>query len=86
MNLCSTHLSLRRAVVACLRQLAQREAVEVSERAVALVKDLPRRDHTLLGETCCIKATQQTVRHHFWTNVYYIIYYYYTRTMASLCK
>uniref|UniRef100_A0A9J8AYF2 HEAT repeat-containing protein 5A n=1 Tax=Cyprinus carpio carpio TaxID=630221 RepID=A0A9J8AYF2_CYPCA len=38
-NLCSSYLSLRRAVVACLRQLAQREAVEVSEHAVALVKD-----------------------------------------------
>uniref|UniRef100_A0A8C2D807 HEAT repeat-containing protein 5A n=1 Tax=Cyprinus carpio TaxID=7962 RepID=A0A8C2D807_CYPCA len=38
-NLCSSYLSLRCAVVACLRQLAQREAVEVSEHAVALVKD-----------------------------------------------
>uniref|UniRef100_A0A8C1EZC2 HEAT repeat-containing protein 5A n=1 Tax=Cyprinus carpio carpio TaxID=630221 RepID=A0A8C1EZC2_CYPCA len=36
-NLCSSYLSLRRAVVACLRQLAQREAVEVSEHAVALI-------------------------------------------------
>uniref|UniRef100_A0A8C1XP25 HEAT repeat-containing protein 5A n=1 Tax=Cyprinus carpio TaxID=7962 RepID=A0A8C1XP25_CYPCA len=40
-NLCSSYLSLRCAVVACLRQLAQREAVEVSEHAVALVKELP---------------------------------------------
>uniref|UniRef100_A0A9J8C5I9 HEAT repeat-containing protein 5A n=1 Tax=Cyprinus carpio carpio TaxID=630221 RepID=A0A9J8C5I9_CYPCA len=48
-NLCSSYLSLRRAVVACLRQLAQREAVEVSEHAVALVKELPRRDNTQLG-------------------------------------
>uniref|UniRef100_A0A667YCV2 HEAT repeat-containing protein 5A n=1 Tax=Myripristis murdjan TaxID=586833 RepID=A0A667YCV2_9TELE len=39
-NLCSSYLCLRRAVVACLRQLAQREALEVSEHAVALVKDL----------------------------------------------
>uniref|UniRef100_A0A8C7W8N1 HEAT repeat-containing protein 5A n=1 Tax=Oncorhynchus mykiss TaxID=8022 RepID=A0A8C7W8N1_ONCMY len=38
-NLCSSYLSLRRAVVACLRQLAQKEALEVSEHAVALVKD-----------------------------------------------
>uniref|UniRef100_A0A8B9LMU0 HEAT repeat-containing protein 5A n=1 Tax=Astyanax mexicanus TaxID=7994 RepID=A0A8B9LMU0_ASTMX len=38
-NLCSLYLSLRRAVVACLRQLAQRETVEVSEHAVALVKE-----------------------------------------------
>uniref|UniRef100_A0A673IR21 HEAT repeat-containing protein 5A n=1 Tax=Sinocyclocheilus rhinocerous TaxID=307959 RepID=A0A673IR21_9TELE len=50
-NLCSSYLSLRRAVVACLRQLAQREAVEVSEHAVALVKELPRRDNTQLGES-----------------------------------
>ena len=49
-NLCSSYLSLRRAVVACLRQLAQREALEVSEHAIALVKELPRRDNTQLGE------------------------------------
>uniref|UniRef100_A0A4W4DTG3 HEAT repeat-containing protein 5A n=1 Tax=Electrophorus electricus TaxID=8005 RepID=A0A4W4DTG3_ELEEL len=47
-NLCSTYLSLRRAVVACLMQLAQREAMEVSAHAVALVKELPRRDNTQL--------------------------------------
>uniref|UniRef100_A0A663ME58 HEAT repeat-containing protein 5A n=1 Tax=Athene cunicularia TaxID=194338 RepID=A0A663ME58_ATHCN len=35
-NLCSSYLLLRRAVVACLRQLVQREAAEVSEYAVAL--------------------------------------------------
>ncbi|XP_016354004.1 HEAT repeat-containing protein 5A isoform X2 [Sinocyclocheilus anshuiensis] len=50
-NLCSSYLSLRRAVVACLRQLAQREAVEVSEHAVALVKELPCRDNTQLDVT-----------------------------------
>ncbi|XP_017331866.1 HEAT repeat-containing protein 5A isoform X5 [Ictalurus punctatus] len=50
-NLCSSYLYLRRAVVACLRQLAQREAVEVSEHAVALVKELPRRDNTQLDVT-----------------------------------
>ncbi|XP_067223723.1 HEAT repeat-containing protein 5A isoform X1 [Chanodichthys erythropterus] len=50
-NLCSSYLSLRRAVVACLRQLAQREAVEVSEHAVALVKELPRRDNSQLDVT-----------------------------------
>ncbi|KAM6973609.1 HEAT repeat-containing protein 5A [Aplochiton taeniatus] len=50
-NLCSSYLSLRRAVVACLRQLAQREALEVSEHAVALVKELPRRDNTQLDVT-----------------------------------
>uniref|UniRef100_A0A4W4DTP3 HEAT repeat-containing protein 5A n=1 Tax=Electrophorus electricus TaxID=8005 RepID=A0A4W4DTP3_ELEEL len=50
-NLCSTYLSLRRAVVACLMQLAQREAMEVSAHAVALVKELPRRDNTQLDVT-----------------------------------
>ncbi|XP_035692964.1 HEAT repeat-containing protein 5B-like [Branchiostoma floridae] len=38
-NLGSTHLLLRRAAVACLRQLAQREAREVCEYAMTLVKD-----------------------------------------------
>ncbi|XP_036928579.1 HEAT repeat-containing protein 5A isoform X7 [Acanthopagrus latus] len=50
-NLCSSYLSLRRAVVACLRQLVQREALEVSEHAVTLVKELPRRDNTQLDVT-----------------------------------
>nr|XP_006116426.1 HEAT repeat-containing protein 5A isoform X2 [Pelodiscus sinensis] len=38
-NLCSSYLLLRRAVLACLCQLVQREAAEVSEHAVAFVKD-----------------------------------------------
>ncbi|XP_049451782.1 HEAT repeat-containing protein 5A isoform X1 [Epinephelus fuscoguttatus] len=50
-HLCSSYLCLRRAVVACLRQLVQREAVEVSEHAVTLVKELPRRDNTQLDVT-----------------------------------
>ncbi|XP_062252890.1 HEAT repeat-containing protein 5A isoform X1 [Platichthys flesus] len=50
-NLCSSYLCLRRAVVACLRQLVQREALEVSEHAVTLVKELPRRDNTHLDVT-----------------------------------
>ncbi|XP_032480273.1 HEAT repeat-containing protein 5A isoform X6 [Phocoena sinus] len=37
-NLCSPYLLLRRAVLACLRQLVQREAAEVSEHAVTLAK------------------------------------------------
>lgn len=44
-NLCSSYLLLRRAAVACLRQLVQREAAEVSEYAVALVKE-SREDFT----------------------------------------
>ncbi|KAL3969204.1 growth factor receptor-bound protein 10 [Sarotherodon galilaeus] len=50
-NLCSSFLSLRRAVVACLRQLVQREVLEVSEHAITLVKELPRRDNTQLDVT-----------------------------------
>nr|XP_033808052.1 HEAT repeat-containing protein 5A isoform X2 [Geotrypetes seraphini] len=46
MNLCSSYLLLRRAVMACLRQLVQREAAEVSEHAVTLAKD-PREDFAL---------------------------------------
>ncbi|KAF6130354.1 HEAT repeat containing 5A [Phyllostomus discolor] len=38
-NLCSPYLLLRRAVLACLRQLVQREAAEVSEHALTLAKD-----------------------------------------------
>ncbi|XP_076797998.1 HEAT repeat-containing protein 5A isoform X1 [Arvicanthis niloticus] len=38
-NLCSPYLLLRRAVLACLRQLVQREAAEVSEHAVMLARD-----------------------------------------------
>ncbi|KAM9294002.1 HEAT repeat-containing protein 5A [Gastrophryne carolinensis] len=38
-HLCSPHLILRRAVLACLRQLAQREAAEVSEYAMTVAKD-----------------------------------------------
>uniref|UniRef100_A0A8C0BQT8 HEAT repeat-containing protein 5B n=1 Tax=Buteo japonicus TaxID=224669 RepID=A0A8C0BQT8_9AVES len=39
-HLCSSHLLLRRAAVACLRQLAQREAAEVCEYAmICLWKD-----------------------------------------------
>ncbi|KAG9344263.1 hypothetical protein JZ751_010932 [Albula glossodonta] len=37
-HLCSSHLLLRRASVACLRQLAQREAAEVCEYAMSLAK------------------------------------------------
>uniref|UniRef100_A0A8D0PMU8 HEAT repeat-containing protein 5A n=1 Tax=Sus scrofa TaxID=9823 RepID=A0A8D0PMU8_PIG len=45
-NLCSPYLLLRRAVLACLRQLVQREAAEVSEHAVMLAKD-SRKELTL---------------------------------------
>ncbi|XP_054827797.1 HEAT repeat-containing protein 5A [Eublepharis macularius] len=38
-NLSSSYLLLRQAVLACLRQLVQREAAEVSEHAISLAKD-----------------------------------------------
>uniref|UniRef100_A0A8C5TB01 HEAT repeat-containing protein 5A n=1 Tax=Malurus cyaneus samueli TaxID=2593467 RepID=A0A8C5TB01_9PASS len=50
MNLCSSYLLLRRAVVACLRQLVQREAAEVSEYAVALVKETLSSQTLLLAD------------------------------------
>uniref|UniRef100_A0A8C9RT05 HEAT repeat-containing protein 5A n=1 Tax=Scleropages formosus TaxID=113540 RepID=A0A8C9RT05_SCLFO len=50
-NMCSSYLSLRKAAVACLRQLTQREAVEVSDYAVTVAKELPRRDSTVLDVT-----------------------------------
>ncbi|XP_038637209.1 HEAT repeat-containing protein 5A isoform X2 [Scyliorhinus canicula] len=43
-NLCSSHLLLRRAVIACLRQLAQREAAEVLEHAMVLAKESSKLD------------------------------------------
>uniref|UniRef100_A0A8P4KJ51 HEAT repeat-containing protein 5A n=1 Tax=Dicentrarchus labrax TaxID=13489 RepID=A0A8P4KJ51_DICLA len=58
-NLCSSYLCLRRAVVACLRQLVQREALEVSEHAVTLVKELPRRDNTQLDCRAPVEASQE---------------------------
>ncbi|XP_072123379.1 HEAT repeat-containing protein 5A isoform X1 [Mobula birostris] len=38
-NLCSSHLLLRRAVIACLHQLTQKEAAEVLEYAMTLGKE-----------------------------------------------
>lgn len=49
MNLCSPYLLLRRAVLACLRQLVQREAAEVSEHAVMLAKN--SREELTLGNS-----------------------------------
>ncbi|KAL4613050.1 HEAT repeat-containing protein 5A [Arapaima gigas] len=50
-HLHSSYLYLRRAVVACLRQLTQREAVDVSEYALNMVKELPRKESTQLDVT-----------------------------------
>ncbi|XP_070771749.1 HEAT repeat-containing protein 5B isoform X1 [Enoplosus armatus] len=49
-HLCSSHLLLRRAAVACLRQLAQREAAEVCEYAMSLAKRAG--DSTTISEHC----------------------------------
>ncbi|XP_032098559.1 HEAT repeat-containing protein 5A [Sapajus apella] len=51
-NLCSPYLLLRRAVLACLRQLVQREAAEVSEYAVMLAKD--SREELTSGNISCL--------------------------------
>ncbi|CAB1311701.1 unnamed protein product [Coregonus sp. 'balchen'] len=47
-HLCSSHLLLRRAAVACLRQLAQREAAEVCEYAMSLARNKDSKDSTTL--------------------------------------
>lgn len=61
MNLCSPYLLLRRAVLACLRQLVQREAAEVSEHAVLLAKD--NREELTSGKTflSALSPAQMTV-------------------------
>lgn len=58
-NLCSSYLCLRRAAVACLRQLVQRDALEVSQLAVTLVKETTRRDVTALGEEPLATGTRK---------------------------
>ena len=45
-NLSSPHLLLRRATVACLRQLSQREAKEVCEYAIAAGEELNKQRHS----------------------------------------
>ncbi|KAM6916379.1 LOW QUALITY PROTEIN: HEAT repeat-containing protein 5B-like [Xenentodon cancila] len=50
-HLCSSHLLLRRAAVACLRQLVQREAAEVCEYAMSLAKRAgDSKDNTAISE------------------------------------
>ncbi|XP_055794155.1 HEAT repeat-containing protein 5B isoform X3 [Salvelinus fontinalis] len=48
-HLCSSHLLLRRAAVACLRQLAQREAAEVCEYAMSLARNKESKDSTTVN-------------------------------------
>ena len=47
-NLSSAHLILRRAAVACLRQLSQREAKDVCEHALACKTDTEQSKSTYL--------------------------------------
>lgn len=49
-HLSSSHLLLRRAAVACLRQLAQREAAEVCEYAMSLAKRAGDSKDTTISE------------------------------------
>ncbi|XP_072783293.1 HEAT repeat-containing protein 5B isoform X3 [Taeniopygia guttata] len=48
-HLCSSHLLLRRAAVACLRQLAQREASEVCEYAMSLAKNAGDKENSAIN-------------------------------------
>uniref|UniRef100_A0A4W3GGK7 HEAT repeat-containing protein 5B n=1 Tax=Callorhinchus milii TaxID=7868 RepID=A0A4W3GGK7_CALMI len=48
-HLCSSHLLLRRAAVACLRQLAQREAAEVCEYAMSLLRNVGDKESSGIG-------------------------------------
>lgn len=48
-HLCSSHLLLRRAAVACLRQLAQREASEVCEYAMSLAKNAGDKENSAIS-------------------------------------
>uniref|UniRef100_A0A8C4PIM0 HEAT repeat-containing protein 5A n=1 Tax=Equus asinus asinus TaxID=83772 RepID=A0A8C4PIM0_EQUAS len=57
-NLCSPYLLLRRAVLACLRQLVQREAAEVSEHAVMLAKD--SREELTPGNDCLFFSCEES--------------------------
>lgn len=63
-HLCSSHLLLRRAAVACLRQLAQREAAEVCEYAMSLAKRAgDSKDATIseYNESGCSEETFETL-------------------------
>lgn len=51
-TLSSSHLLLRKAAVACLRQLTQREAKEVCEHALTLANEnRDRENNTVEGKT-----------------------------------
>uniref|UniRef100_A0A2K6G5K4 HEAT repeat-containing protein 5A n=1 Tax=Propithecus coquereli TaxID=379532 RepID=A0A2K6G5K4_PROCO len=58
-NLCSPYLLLRRSVLACLRQLVQREAAEVSEHAVMLTKDSREELTPDFSTVICVDTMQE---------------------------
>uniref|UniRef100_A0A667ZS35 HEAT repeat-containing protein 5B n=1 Tax=Myripristis murdjan TaxID=586833 RepID=A0A667ZS35_9TELE len=61
-HLCSSHLLLRRAAVACLRQLAQREAAEVCEYAMSLAKRAgDSKDSTTISEYSPLTSEQDNL-------------------------
>uniref|UniRef100_A0A670I8P6 HEAT repeat-containing protein 5A n=1 Tax=Podarcis muralis TaxID=64176 RepID=A0A670I8P6_PODMU len=61
-NLSSSYLLLRRAVLACLHQLVQREAAEVSEHAVALAKDSREDFNTCFLFACLVSDLHTLLR------------------------
>ncbi|XP_021099488.1 HEAT repeat-containing protein 5A isoform X6 [Heterocephalus glaber] len=58
-NLCSPYLLLRRAVLACLRQLVQREAAEVSEHAVMLANEGRQESTPDFAAVSCVDTMQE---------------------------
>lgn len=56
----NSHLLLRRAAVACLRQLAQREAREVCEHAVNIDKKKHSKDKTSIIGKCTFDKKEET--------------------------
>uniref|UniRef100_A0AAR2ITQ2 HEAT repeat-containing protein 5B n=1 Tax=Pygocentrus nattereri TaxID=42514 RepID=A0AAR2ITQ2_PYGNA len=57
-HLCSSHLLLRRAAVACLRQLAQREAAEVCAYAMSLAKKAGDSKESTTISMCHLNITE----------------------------
>ncbi|XP_030212239.1 HEAT repeat-containing protein 5A [Gadus morhua] len=50
-GVCCSYVCVRGSVLSCVRQLAQRGALQVAQHAVGLVKELHRRDHSQLELT-----------------------------------
>ncbi|CAL8283222.1 unnamed protein product [Lota lota] len=50
-SVCCSYVCVRGSVLSCVRQLVQRGALQVTQHAVGLVKELHRRDHSQLEVT-----------------------------------